>query len=115
MCLEFRMIPTWLPPGFAKFGMMLARSVLLQPPMLTPMFGDNGWRTQVLCWTSPDFGPSIHDGLGVTVFDYSYVRISRRMQSAQPANYPCCSFEMSLSLGLWNPEVAQPALGKRLP
>ena len=40
MCLEFRMIPTWLPPGFAKFGMLLARSVLLQPPTLTPMFGD---------------------------------------------------------------------------
>ena len=55
-----------------------------------------------------------HDGLGVTDFDF-FVRISRRMHPAQPANYPCCAFEMCLSLGLWNPEVAQQALGKRLP
>ena len=74
-----------------------------------------GWRTEVLLWTSPDFGPSIHDGLVVTVFDYFFVRVSRRMHSAQPANYPCSSFEMSLSFGLWSPEVAQPAWGKRLP
>ena len=114
MCLEFRMIPMRLPPDFAKLGMLLARSVLLQPPTLTPMFGDNGLAHSSFVLDLSRLRP-FHDGLGVTDFDYFFVRISRRMHPAHPANYPCCAFEMCLSLGLWSPEVAQQDLGKRHP
>ena len=50
---------------------------------------------------------------GSVTDDYFFVRISRRVHSAQPANYPCCSFEMSL-IEPWSlePRSSSTGLGK---